>query len=47
MSKLRLPPLGGVERVRLWLSYQRYGLVLTGGSAALTGLAVTGAPIWL
>lgn len=32
---LALPHLGGLARARLWLSYQRYGVLLCGGGVAL------------
>lgn len=35
------------RRVRLWLSYQRYGIVLTLGSLATIALAAWLAPWWL
>lgn len=34
-SGLALPRLGRLARARLWLSYQRYGLLLCGGGVAL------------
>ena len=46
MSRRR-PPLvriGLLERVRLWISYQRYGLLLVGGSMAAVAAVIALAP---
>ena len=47
MTRLVLPPLPVAARARLWLSYQRYGLLLVGGSAAAVAALVRVAPAWL
>lgn len=47
MKRLELPAPGRAEHVRLWLSYQRYGLVLTTGSVGLVATAVAFAPWWV
>jgi len=46
-SRVALPVLGRVTRVRLWLSYQRYGLLLVGGSAAVVAAAIVATPVWV
>ena len=46
-GQVRLPRLARRERLRLWLSYQRYGLALvSGGPALVVGVAWL-APWWL
>ena len=42
-----LPTFARSERLRLWLSYQRYAFVLVGGSAALALAMIALAPWWL
>jgi len=41
-----LPALGAAKVLRLWLSYQRYALLLVGAPAACVALAVTRLPWW-
>lgn len=45
--RVRLPALGKVARARLWLSYQRYALLLLGGPALAVALAAAYAPWWV
>jgi len=46
-SRLALPALGAWTCARLFLSYQRYGFLLVGGSAAVVAAAIVAAPIWV
>ncbi len=46
-GRVRRPRLGPAERARLWLRYQRYGLLLVGVSAAAVVAAVRLGPWWL
>ncbi len=44
--KVRLPELGTLATVRLWLSYQRYAFVLLGVAIAAFALAAAYMPWW-
>ena len=46
MTKVRLPPLGAIERATLWLRYQRYGLLLVGATVAALTATVLAGPWW-
>lgn len=44
---MRLPEVGPAARLRLWIRYQRYGVLLVGVPAAAVALAMACAPWWL
>ena len=46
-GRVRLPRLGRAARARLWLRYQRYGLLLVGVSPASVVAAAGLGPWWL
>ncbi len=45
-TRVRLPELPRVTRVRLWLRYQRYAFALIGAPTALVALASRALPWW-
>ena len=46
-ARVSLPPLSGLARVRLWISYQRYAGLLLVGPIAVAIATVVLAPWWL
>jgi len=42
-----LPEVGSIERVRLWLRFQRYGLLLVGAPLVAVVVAVRAMPWWV
>lgn len=44
---MHLPELSRAERVRLWLSYQRYGFLLVGVPLVAVATAIVYAPWWV
>ncbi|HEY1811681.1 MAG TPA: hypothetical protein VGG74_04950 [Kofleriaceae bacterium] len=47
VDRIALPALGAATTLRLWLSYQRYALVLVAAPIVCAVLAIARAPWWL